>query len=66
MSLHVLDNAFLLDLALETPKGALNGFSVVNLDFCQNVSSLKPAIGAVSMSACYAKKQCVFFQMPVD
>jgi len=35
--LHGPDNAFLLDLPLETPKGALNGFTVENADFCQNV-----------------------------
>jgi len=35
--LHGLDNAFLLDLSLETPKGALNGFAFENPDFCQNV-----------------------------
>jgi hypothetical protein len=36
-SLHLPNNAFLLDLSLETAKGALNGFSVENSDFCQNV-----------------------------
>ena len=35
--LHGLNNAFLLDLSLETPKGALNGFAFENPDFCQNV-----------------------------
>ena len=34
--LHVLDNAFLLNLSLEAPKGALDGFAVVNSYLCQN------------------------------
>jgi hypothetical protein len=37
VSLHLLNNAFLLDLPLEAAKGAFNGFSVENPDFCQNV-----------------------------
>jgi hypothetical protein len=37
VSLYLLNNAFLLDLSLETAKGALNGFSFKNADFCQNV-----------------------------
>jgi hypothetical protein len=37
VSLHLLNNAFLLDLPLEAAKGAFNGFSVENSDFCQNV-----------------------------
>jgi hypothetical protein len=37
VSLHLLNNPLLLDLPLETAKGALNGFSVENPDFCQNV-----------------------------
>src|SRR5205814_4324034 len=35
--LHLLDNALLLNLSLETPKGALEGFAVVNSHFCQNM-----------------------------
>jgi hypothetical protein len=35
--LHVLNNTFLLDLSLETAKGALNGFALENPDFCQIV-----------------------------
>jgi len=42
--LHFLNNAFLLDLSLETAKCALNGFSVENPDFCQNVPPVKSAI----------------------
>ena len=44
VSLHLLNNAFLLDLSLETAKCALNGFSVENPDFCQNVPPVKSAI----------------------
>jgi len=35
--LDILNDAFLLDLPLETAEGALNGFAVENPDFCQNV-----------------------------
>jgi len=35
--LDLLDNAFLLDLSLETTQGALNRFTVKYPDFCQNV-----------------------------
>ena len=35
--LHVLDNALLLNLSLETPKGALDGFAIVNSHLCQNM-----------------------------
>jgi hypothetical protein len=34
--LGVLKNALLLNLSLETPKGALHGFAVVNSHLCQN------------------------------
>jgi hypothetical protein len=37
VALHLFNNAFLLDLSLETAKGALNRLSVENPDFCQNV-----------------------------
>jgi len=37
VSLQLLNNAFLLDLSLETAKCALDGFSIENPDFCQNV-----------------------------
>jgi hypothetical protein len=37
VSLHLLNNAFLLDLPLEAAKRAFNGFSVEKPDFCQNV-----------------------------
>jgi hypothetical protein len=40
VSLHFLNNAFLLDLSLETAKSALNGFSLENPNFCQNVPPL--------------------------
>ena len=42
--LHVLDNAFLLDLSLETAKRALNGFSLEHPNFCQIVP---PVISAM-------------------
>jgi hypothetical protein len=35
--LDLFENALLLHLSLETPKGALNGFAVENPDFCQTV-----------------------------
>ena len=35
--LEFFENALLLNLSLETPKGALNGFAVENPDFCQTV-----------------------------
>jgi hypothetical protein len=35
--LHLLDNALLLNLSLETPKGALDGFAVVYSHLCQNM-----------------------------
>ena len=35
--LDLFENALLLNLSLETPKGALNGFAVENPDFCQTV-----------------------------
>jgi hypothetical protein len=35
VSLHLLDNAFLLDLSFEAAKGALNGFSLEHPDFRQ-------------------------------
>ena len=60
--LHVPDNAFLLDLSLETAKGALNGFAVENSDFCQNV----PPWGLRSCREyeCVAcRKQRIFSQM---
>jgi hypothetical protein len=44
VSLHLLNDAFLLDLSLETAKCALNGFPVENPDFCQNVPPMKFAI----------------------
>jgi len=44
MSLDLLNNAFLLDLSLETAKRALNGFSCENPDFCQNVPPVSSAI----------------------
>ena len=34
--LHILNDAFLLDLPLETAKGALHGFALEQSDFCQN------------------------------
>ena len=37
VSLHLLQNALLLNLSLKTPKGALEGFAVVNSHLCQNV-----------------------------
>jgi hypothetical protein len=42
--LHFLDNALLLNLSLEPPKGALNGFAVENPDLCQNMPPLTSAI----------------------
>jgi hypothetical protein len=33
--LNLFDDAFLLDLPLETPKGAFYRFTVKNPDFCQ-------------------------------
>ena len=35
--LDFLDNTFLLNLPLETPKGALNGFTFENPNFCQSM-----------------------------
>jgi hypothetical protein len=35
--LDLLENAFLLNLSLETPKGAVHGFAVVNSHLCQNM-----------------------------
>ena len=35
--LHLLDNALLLNLSLETPNGDLNGFAVVNSHLCPNM-----------------------------
>jgi hypothetical protein len=35
--LNFLDNALLLNLALETPKGAFNGFTIENPDLGQSV-----------------------------
>ena len=35
--LDLLDDAFLLDLPLEAAKGAFDGFSIENPNFCQNV-----------------------------
>jgi len=37
VSLYLLNNAFLLDLPLEAAKGAFNGLSLENPDFCQIV-----------------------------
>jgi hypothetical protein len=62
--LHLLNNAFLLDLSLETAKRALNGFSVENPDFCQNVPPVKICDRSVSMSGYCAESNAYFFQMP--
>jgi|HubBroStandDraft_6_1064221.scaffolds.fasta_scaffold174947_3 hypothetical protein len=35
MSLDLLDDVLLLDLALETPQRAFQGFSILDVDFCQ-------------------------------
>jgi hypothetical protein len=35
--LHFLDNALVLNLALETPEGAFNGFAIENPDLGQRV-----------------------------
>jgi hypothetical protein len=57
--LHLLDNALLLNLSLETPKGALERFAVVNSHLCQN--SLRDICDrAVSMIAVCVIKQGVF------
>jgi hypothetical protein len=37
VSFDLLDDAFLLDLPLETAKSAFDGFAIENPDFCQNV-----------------------------
>jgi hypothetical protein len=39
--LDLFENALLLHLSLETPKGALNGFAVENPDFCQTVPPME-------------------------
>jgi hypothetical protein len=39
--LDLFENALLLNLSLETPKGALNGFAVENPDFCQTVPPME-------------------------
>jgi hypothetical protein len=38
--LNLFDNALLLNLALEAPEGAFDGFTVKNADFCQNFPPL--------------------------
>jgi len=63
MLLQVLDNAFLLDLSLETPKGALNRFAIENPNFRQKCILRKICDRAVSMRPS-APKACVFSQMP--
>jgi hypothetical protein len=44
VSLYLLNNSLVLDLSLETAKGALNGFSIENPNFCQNVPPVRSAI----------------------
>ena len=44
VSLYLLNNPLVLDLSLETAKGAFDGFSIENPDFCQNVPPVKSAI----------------------
>ena len=41
MLLDLFENALLLHLSLETPKGALNGFAVENPNFCQTVPPME-------------------------
>jgi hypothetical protein len=60
VSLYLLNNAFLLDLSLETAKCALNGFSVENPDFCQNVPPAVICGRAVSMSGWCAESNASF------
>jgi hypothetical protein len=57
VSLDLLNDAFLLDLPLETAKGAFDGFAIENPDFCQNVPPLEFVNQTVSMGAKCAKKQ---------
>jgi len=63
VSFHFLNNAFLLDLPLETAKGALNGFSLKNPDFCQIVPPCD--LRSSREYGCrLCQKQRVFSQMP--
>jgi hypothetical protein len=44
MLLYFFDNAFLLDLSLETTHGALDGFAFKNPNFSQKYASVRFAV----------------------
>jgi hypothetical protein len=61
--LEFFENALLLNLSLETPKSALNGFAIENPDFCQTV----PPWGLRSSreyECLMWRKQRLFSEMP--